>query len=155
MLHRLLRVSVPTVLCFALLACGGPDSVRSPAPQSPDTQPSPQSPTDGPLAQVDRMDVPDRIATADTLSVHLSGTVGPNGCYSLARIETKRGPNEVTLRPVVQPPTSDDLACTMALVPLDTTHRVPPPFEVGTLSVMVPQTDSPAVTATVKVTEGS
>ena len=150
-----LRTFVPAALCLALFACGGADTARAPMPQSPDPQPSPQSPTDGPLAQVDRVDVPDRIAPTDTLPVQLSGTVGPNGCYTLARIETERGPGAVTLYPVVDPPADDDRPCTMALVPLDTTYRVPPPFEAGTLSVTVPQEDGPAVTDTVEVTEGS
>lgn len=150
---QLLRAFLLAVLCASLLACAGADSAQGPGSESPDPPPPSQSPTGGPLARVDRMDVPDRIAPADTLSVHLSGIVGPNGCYALDRIETDRDSNEVTLRPVVQPPTSDDQACTMALVPLDTTHRIPPPFEVGPLSVTVPQEDGPAVTATVTVTE--
>jgi hypothetical protein len=155
MLSRLPRAFVPAVLCLALLACGGTDTARTPMAQSPDPQSSPSSPPDGPLAQVDRMDVPDRIAPTDTLLVQLSGTVGPNGCYSLDRIETERGPGQVTLRPVVQPPTDEDQMCTMALVPLDTTHQVPPPFEAGTLSVTVPQEDGPAVTDSVEVADGS
>jgi hypothetical protein len=155
MCSHLLRAFVPAVVCLALLACGGTDTARTAMSQSPDPKPSPPSPPDGPLAQVDRMDVPDQIAPTDTLPVQLSGTVGPNGCYSLDRIETERGPGQVTLRPVVQPPTDEDQMCTMAIVPLDATHRVPPPFEAGTLSVTVPQEDGPAVTDTVEVTDGS
>ena len=155
MLSRLLRASVPAVLCLTLLACGGTDTARNSMSSSSSPQPSSPSPADAPLAQVDRVEVPARIAPTDTLPVQLSGTVGPNGCYALARIETEQGPGAVTLYPVVDPPADDDRPCTMALVPLDTTYRVPPPFETGTLSVTVPQEDGPAVTDTVEVTEGS
>jgi hypothetical protein len=99
--------------------------------------------------------VPDQIAPSDTLRVRLSGTVGPNGCYSLARIDEARTAGRLTLTPLVRPPTADDQACTMAIVPLDTIHRVPPPFEVGTLRLTVPHEDGPAVTDTVEVTNGS
>ena len=153
MLPGSLRTVALAILGVAFLACGGPDSARSPEPESPDAHVSPGSSTGAPLAQVDRLEVSDQITTADTLSVHLSGTVGPNGCYSLARIEEARASDQVTLRPVVQPPTRSDQACTMALVPLDTTHRVAPPFEAGTLTVTVPQSDGPSVTATVEITD--
>ena len=102
-------------------------------------------------ARVARVDVPDQIATSDTLRIHLSGTVGPNGCYSLARIDEGRTPGRLTLTPLVQPPTADDQACTMAIVPLDTTHAATPPFEPGRLAVTVRQKGRSPVTDTVTV----
>jgi hypothetical protein len=153
MLPRSFRATALAILGVGLLACAGTDTARNPEPEAPNAQLSPGPSTNAPLAQVDRLEVPDRIATADTLSIHLSGTVGPNGCYSLARIEEVRSDAQVTLRPVVQPPTRSDQACTMALVPLDTTHRVAPPFKAGTLTVTVPQSDKPSVTATVEITD--
>ncbi len=104
-------------------------------------------------ARVGRVDVPARIAPTDTLRIHLSGTVGPNGCYSLARIEAVRAPGQVTVTPLVQPPTADDQACTMAVVPLDTTYAANPPFEPGRLSITVPQRDRSPVTDTITVTD--
>jgi hypothetical protein len=101
------------------------------------------------VAEVDSIEVPSRIAPSDSLSVHLYGTVGPNGCYSLDRIKEERSAGTVTLTPVVRHRTGG--FCTMAIVPLDATHDVPPPFEEGTLDLVVPQPDQPDVTATVTV----
>ncbi len=120
------------------------------------TTSQPTAPTDASAldtARVARIDAPDRIAPSDTLRVHLSGTVGPNGCYSLARIDEARAPGRVTFTPLVRPPTADDQACTMAIVPLDTTHAASPPFEPGRLAVGGPQGDQPAATDTVTVTD--
>ncbi len=120
------------------------------------TTAQPPTTTDAPVpdtARVARIDVPAQIAPSDTLRIHLSGTVGPNGCYSLARIDEGRTPGRLTLTPLVRPPTADDRACTMAIVPLDTTHVASPPFEPGRLAVRVPQGSRPAVTDTVTVTD--
>lgn len=104
---------------------------------------------DSTVAEVDSIDVPAEIASSDTLSVHLYGMVGPNGCYSLDRIEEERAPGQITLLPVVHHRTGG--VCTMALVPLDTAHDVAPPFEEGTLKILIPQPDRPDVTATVTI----
>lgn len=101
------------------------------------------------VAEVDSIEVPSRIAPSDTLSVDLYGTVGPNGCYSLDRIKEERPAGTVTLTPIVRHRTGG--FCTMAIVPLDATYDVPPPFEDGTLDIVVPQPDQPDVTATVTV----
>lgn len=103
------------------------------------------------VAHVDSLTVPDEIASSDTLSIHLSGTVGPNGCYSLDRIDEERSPGQLTITPIVHHRTGDDIACTMAIVPLNTTYRAAPPFEEGTLEIVAPQPDRPDVTATVLV----
>lgn len=105
------------------------------------------------VAEVDSIDVPERIAPTDTLSVRLFGTVGPNGCYSLDRIKEDRSDGQLTVTPVVRYERADDVACTMALVPLDATYEAEPPFDKGTLQVVVPQSDDPDVTATVEVTD--
>lgn len=101
------------------------------------------------VAEVDSLDVPAQISSTDTLSVHFYGTVGQNGCYSLDHIEEDRSAGEVTLIPVVRHRTG--VACTMAIVPLDARYRVLPPFEEGTLEILVPQPEAPDVTATVTV----
>ena len=150
----LLRTTLPVLLGLAVLACGGTSATQPSPPPSQQTQNPPDAATARlPLAEVDSLHVPARIATTDTLVVHLTGTVGPNGCYALARIETERTNGQVILHPLVQPPRDDDQMCTMALVPLDETHRIAPPFEPGTLTVSVPQQEGPAVTATVEITD--
>lgn len=144
----LLAVLVGLLLVGTGASCGSTASSGPPAPAAPAA-----STLD--TARVDRVDVPARLAASDTLHVHLSGTVGPNGCYSLARIDETRTSGRLTLTPLVQPPTDDDQACTMAMVPLDTTHAVAPPFEPGPLSLTIPQSSRPAVTASVEVTDDS
>jgi len=131
-------------LLFGGASCGSTASTASSAPNPPHA-----SALD--TARVARVDVPDQIATSDTLRIHLSGTVGPNGCYSLARIDEARASGRLTLTPLVQPPTADDQTCTMAIVPLDTTYAAPPPFEAGRLAVTVRQKGRSPVTDTVTV----
>ena len=116
---------------------------------------SAESPDDAPdriLAEVDSINAPATHASGDSLSVRLYGTVGPNGCYRLDEIETVRSGSEVSLRPMVIDGTAPDRACTMAVVPLDATHTLAPPFETGTLTVTVPQPGPNDVTATVEIT---
>ncbi len=156
MSSRLLGTFLPAfLLSLAVLACGGTGSARTSATQPAETQSSSGASVDTTLAHVDSIDVPAQIATTDTLSAHLYGGVGPNGCYALARIEEERAPGQVTLLPIVQYSTAEDRMCTMAVVSLDTTHAIAPPFQSGTLTVTVPQSDGPPVTATVEITEGS
>lgn len=104
------------------------------------------------LAQVDTVEAPARITPTDTLQLRLRGTVGPNGCYSLVRVEQERTPTQVILRPVVRHSGED--ACTMAVVPLDEGVTVAPPFEEGALRLVVPQTDRSAIRTTVQVGAG-
>lgn len=103
------------------------------------------------VAAVDSLQVPARIAPTDTLSVRMHGTVGPNGCYSFDGFDANRSRNRLTVTPVVEHKTADDLACTMAIVPLDETYAATPPFEAGTFTVVVPQPNEPDRTATVEV----
>ncbi|MEF8817430.1 MAG: hypothetical protein V5A58_11615 [Salinibacter sp.] len=142
----------PIAALAGLLLFGGGGGCGSTAYTAP--PPSSKPDTAGlDTARVAQVDVPARIATSDTLRVHLSGTVGPNGCYTLARIEAVRAPGRVTVTPLVQPPTADDQACTMAVVPLDTTYAIAPPFEPGPFALTIPQPSRPAVTASVEVTD--
>lgn len=104
------------------------------------------------VAEVDSIHAPTQIAPTDTLSIRLTGTVGPNGCYSLDRIEEERSEEQLTLTPVVRHVTGQ--MCTMAIVSLDVTHEVAPPFEEGPLQIVVPQSDRSDATATVEVTGG-
>lgn len=106
-----------------------------------------------PIAEVDRIEVPDRIGASDTLTVRLLGTVGPNGCYSLERVAVERASGRVQIMPLVDQGRRQDAMCTMAIVPLDETVRLAPPFSAGPLSIVVPQSEGPAVTATVEVRE--
>jgi hypothetical protein len=110
--------------------------------------------SDPPVATVDSIEAPSRIAPSDTLTVRLRGTVGPNGCYSLDRVDVRRAAGRLTLTPLVDRVRGGDVACTMAIVPLDETMRFDPPFEEGALTITVPQPDQADVTATVEVTAG-
>ncbi len=139
-------------LALAVSACGRPRAAQE-ASASSSSAPASRPPPDTTLARVNRLGVPSQLAMTDTLAVRLSGTVGPNGCYSLTTVDTRRTSRQVLLRPVVQPPAPTDQACTMAVVPLDTTVRIPPPFSVGPLRLTVPQNNRPAVTATVEVVD--
>lgn len=142
---RPLRYS--TVLCVgAVLIAMGAACTRAGEGALPDVPP-------GPIAEVDRIVVPDRIGTTDALTVRLRGTVGPNGCYSLARVAATRGGNRGRLTPLVDPPARRDAMCTMAIVPLDKTVRLAPPFDPGTFTITVPQGAGAAVTTTVEVVE--
>lgn len=104
------------------------------------------------IAEVDSIDAPVQIASTDTLTVQLYGTVGPNGCYSFDGFETARRGSQLTITPRVQYRGGEDTMCTTAIVPLEETYRADPPFESGTLTLEVPQTDGADVTATVEVT---
>jgi hypothetical protein len=109
----------------------------------------------GPLAEVDRVEAPDRIASADTLAVRLVGTVGPNGCYALDRVAVARVGARIRLTPLIDPSRRADAMCTMAIVPLDETVRLAPPFEPGPLTILVPQSAGAAVRATVDVIDSN
>jgi len=105
------------------------------------------------VAEVDSLDVPPRISPTDTLTVRMYGMVGPNGCHSFERFDSERSGDRVRVTPVVARVTGEEVACTMAVVPLDRTYAVAPPFEPGTFTVVVPQPDRTDVTATVDVRE--
>ncbi|MFP4227496.1 MAG: hypothetical protein ACLFTE_01560 [Salinivenus sp.] len=135
----------PLLLLLFLVGLGATCSAAQ--EEAGGSDPTPDS--DTLLAQVDTVEAPDRIAPSDTLHLRLRGTVGPNGCYSLVRVERERTPTEVTLRPVVRH--SDQDVCTMAVVPLNEVVAVPPPFQDGSLRLVVPQTDRPAIRTTVRV----
>lgn len=103
------------------------------------------------IAEVDSVKAPDRIATTDTLTVRLLGTVGPNGCYSFARMAVERSTRQVRLVPLVNRTARGDAMCTMAIVPLDEIVRLEPPFEPGTLTITVPQPDRTDRTVSLEV----
>lgn len=105
------------------------------------------------IAEVDSIEAPARIGTTDTLAVRLQGTVGPNGCYSFNRMATERSPGQVRLVPLVNRTARGDAMCTMAIVPLDETVRLDPPFGAGTLTITVPQPNRENVATTVTVTD--
>jgi hypothetical protein len=103
------------------------------------------------VAEVDSLIAPSQIAPSDTLSMRLLGTVGPNGCYSFDRFDVERSTDRLTVTPVVEHGTSEEILCSMAVVPLDETHEARPPFEKGTLTIAVPQPDREDVTTTLEV----
>ena len=134
------------IIALGSAGCSGGTEVartggRTVVPQAPSTL----------IAGVDSIKVPARIAATDTLAVRLQGTVGPNGCYSFNRMAIERSPRQVRLVPLVQQTTGSDAACTTALVPLDETVRVDPPFVLGTLTITVPQPNRANVAVTVQV----
>lgn len=104
------------------------------------------------IAEVDSLHAPDQIAASDTLSLRMTGTVGPNGCYGFAGFDAERSAHRVRVTPVVARRTGEGIVCTQAIVPLDETFTAAPPFTEGTLKVVVPQADRPDVTATIEVT---
>jgi hypothetical protein len=103
------------------------------------------------VAEVDSLHAPDQIATSDTLSLRLTGTVGPNGCHSFDGFDVERSEGQLTVTPMVVH--RGGQMCTQAIVSLDETYAAAPPFSAGTLTVVIPQPDRPDVTATVEVTE--
>ncbi len=107
------------------------------------------------IAEVDSLEYPAEIASTDTLTVGFYGTVGPNGCYSFHRFDVDRAPGQLTITPVVRHTTADNVSCTMAIVPLNHTLTVAPPFPDGILEIEVPQPEGDDVRATVTVTDDS
>lgn len=105
------------------------------------------------IAEVDSLDVPDTIASTDTLRVRFHGTVGPNGCYSFDRFDVEQSQQKLTVTPVVQHVTAKNVACTMAIVPLDHTFTAAPPFDVGQLTLVVPQPNGEEIWTVLEVTE--
>ena len=100
------------------------------------------------VAEVDSLDVPDRIGTSDTLTVGLYGTVGPNGCYSLNRLDVERAEQRGEIVPVVQQVRAENVMCTAAIVELDTSLTLAPPFAAGTVTGAVPPSAGGDGTAT-------
>lgn len=137
-----------TTLALSIAGCSGGSNTAGTA----DRPVVPKAPSSL-IAEVDSIGVPARIAPTDTLSVRLRGTVGPNGCYAFGRTAIERAPQQVRLVPLVQRPSRKDAACTMALVPLDETVRLDPPFEAGALTITVPQPNRENVSTTVTVTD--
>lgn len=151
MLRRSMRFVRLVVLggVVALSSAGCSGGSQSTQPDGRGRAVVPQAPSSL-IAEVDSIVAPSRIEVSDTLSVRLRGTVGPNGCYSFSRTATERSPRQVRLVPLVNRTTQG--ACTMALVPLDETVQVDPPFVPGTLTITVPQPNRENVSATVEVT---
>ena len=137
---------IPMLLCAVIAGGGATCSAASDVAPSPS---APETPTDTLLATVDTVQAPARLATTDTLRLRLRGMVGPNGCYSLVRIEKDRTPERVILRPIVRH--SGQSMCTMAVVSLDETIALAPPFRKGQFRIVVPQTDRPKVRRTIQV----
>lgn len=142
------------LLSMVVVAVGGVGGACSTAQTSrsatgPEEQSASTPAVDTLLAQVDTVHAPARIAPSDTLRLRLRGMVGRNGCYSLARIETTRASDRIVFRPVVRH--SGAAMCTMAIVSLDETVTVAPPFQADALRIVVQQSDGPAVRTTVRV----
>jgi hypothetical protein len=140
----------PLLLCVVIAGGGATCSAASHDAPSPSAR---EVPADTLLATVDTVQAPARLATADTLRLRLRGMVGPNGCYSLVRVEEERSPGRVVLRPIVRHSGQD--MCTMAIVSLDETITLDPPFREGAFQVVVPQTDRATVRTTVRVGAGT
>jgi len=143
---RSLRILVG-ILALATVAVAGGGAGCSMLTNADDDSSPPVEPG---VATVDSLYAPERIAPSDTLSLRLTGTAGPNGCYSFDGFDVDRTAGRLTITPEVVHRDAD--MCTQALVPLDETYAAAPPFTEGTLTVVVPQPDRPDVTATVDVT---
>lgn len=102
-------------------------------------------------AEVDSLDVPARISPSDTLTVRMHGTVGSNSCYSFDHFDVERSTQQLRVTPVVQHVVEEGAACLTVVIPVNEAYTAAPPFEEGTLTVVVPQPDQPAVTVTTEV----
>jgi len=100
---------------------------------------------------VDSVAVPAQISPTDTLRVEMKGTVGPNSCYRFEKFDVVRSTGRLTITPIVAHTTADDILCATVVVPLTRTYTHGPPFGAGTLTITIPQSDQPDVTATVEV----
>jgi hypothetical protein len=109
--------------------------------------------TEATIADVDSLDVPDAIASSDTLRIRFHGTVGPNGCYSFDRFDVEQSKRKLTITPVVQHPTAENVGCTAAIVPLDRTFTAAPPFSEGQLTFVVAQPNGEEIWTVLEVTE--
>jgi hypothetical protein len=118
---------------------------------NPESGDSPE--TEATIADVDSLDVPDMIAPSDTLRVRFHGRVGSNGCYSFDRFDVKSSDQKLTITPVVQHTTAENVGCTMAIVPLDRTFTAAPPFSEGMLTLVVPQPNGEEIWTVVEVTK--
>jgi len=105
------------------------------------------------VAAVDSLTVPSQIAPTDTLTVRMRGTIGPNSCYGFEEFDVARSTGQLRVTPVVAHATGENINCAMMVESLDRTYTAAPPFAEGTLTITVPQSDRPAVTASVTVEE--
>ena len=142
---NLVRSLLPLLVCVSFIGSGATCSAAS----NEGAASGSNLPADTLLATVDTVQAPTRIAPTDTLRIRLRGMVGPNGCYSLVRVAKKRTPERVVLRPIVRH--SGEGMCTMAIVSLDETIALTPPFTEGILRIVLPQTDQSPVRTTVRV----
>jgi hypothetical protein len=147
---RLLRVLVGILALATVAVVGGGAGCSMLTNADDDSSPT----VEQGVATVDSLYALDRIAPSDTLSLRLTGTVGPNGCYSFDGFDVERSPDRLRITPVTTQRTGEGLMCTQALVPLDETYAAAPPFTEGILTVVVPQPDQPDVTAAIEVTGG-
>jgi len=90
--------------------------------------------------RVDSIVAPDTAASGDSLRITLFGFVGPDGCYSFDRIDSRRTTNSVELSVWGRHRTGRGFACTHAVVELRQSHVVPPPLGIP-FSVIVVQPD--------------
>ncbi|MFB6249640.1 MAG: hypothetical protein ABEL97_13830 [Salinibacter sp.] len=145
---RSLRVLIGILALGAVVLAGGGAGCSMLTNANNDSSPT----VEQNVATVDSLHAPARVAPSDTLNLRLTGTVGPNGCYSFDGFDVERSTDRLRITSVVTHRTGEGLVCTQAIVPLDETYAAAPPFAEGTLTVVVPQPDRPDVTATVEVT---
>lgn len=89
--------------------------------------------------RVDSIAAPARASAGDTLRFVLHGTVGPDGCHKLERIDEYRSLNSVELVVWGQEKTGN-VGCTLAVIELHHAYAVAPPLG-DPFSIIVLQPD--------------
>lgn len=90
------------------------------------------------IVPVDEITAPDTVAQGDTLTVRFSGTIGPDLCSRLERVERHRAPGLLELTFHGERP--DGGNCLQMPAALDYVEKVAPPLE-DSLTIRVLQPD--------------
>ncbi len=103
------------------------------------------------VVKVDSVNVASQVNFSDTLSVHLFGTIGPNGCHSFKRFDKSSTSSKLALKVIGEVVKGDNLGCTDAIVQLDRIFQVEPPLQ-DPFEINIEQPDGSVLERTVEVT---
>ena len=103
---------------------------------------------------VGNIDAPEWIEPHDDLNVTLEGTVGPDGCHRVARVETVRGRDHIDVTVFGQQYVGSDFrACSQEAVPLEKHLAFSPPFDHSAFAIVVHQPDGTSLRRLVSIRE--